>query len=126
MASSRTRDPLTKAGTPPIFRHVGQASDRLKASREYRFHPAGPAPIYLHSHIGGSPYIDMTSRSGLTIEIFQDPSCAVKDLHLRRAFYQSFAKAVTRYRMTVLAWCTGWSVLLIFAQLSSLQSSGMP
>lgn len=104
-------------GFEPVVRYTtASASDRQQTT-ESQFFPSLRHPLLLHSHSASSPFGSVGHSSGLDIEIWQNESCPVEQLHISPNWRLSFAKIVIRYRMTIISWMTAWTAIVIRQQL---------
>ena len=99
-------------GFRPVIKHTSVSVGNIK---EERYFPVDAADILLHSHSGSAPFISSRGQ-GLVITIYQSPECGVRRLEVRREFWRSLAKAVTRFRMAVIAWSLGWAAVIAAVQ----------
>jgi glycosylphosphatidylinositol deacylase len=106
----------------PIIQHTSISADNV---REDRYFPSDASDILLHSHSGSAPFISSRTQ-GLYITVYQSPECGVRRLTIRREIWRSLAKAITRFRMAVVAWSLGWAAVIAAVQFerSALGESG--
>ena len=96
----------------PLIKHSSLSNSNVYESR---FFPADAPAILFHSHTGSAPFSSL-HRRGLLVDIYQSAECGVRRVTIRREYWRSLAKAVSRYRMGVIAWTMGWSTAIAAVQ----------
>ncbi|KAK4687334.1 GPI inositol-deacylase, partial [Tremellales sp. Uapishka_1] len=123
----RVEIPSCRGGRRPWILHSSIPTSPLASTtHESRFYRANATAkdIYLHSHVGGAPFMAGQATSlGMTIDIFQSPGCEIRGLHSSIDIGASLSKVVIRYRMAAIAWMLGWTAIIIRCQLSFYERS---
>lgn len=112
-------------GRPPVIHFRGHSLDDV--NEESRFYLGTNSSVTLHSHISGAPFQGRQQHSyGLSVDIYQQPSCVVDHLRLNIDILASVAKISLRLRVAAVVWAIGWSATILYRQLSTFSATGEP
>lgn len=114
---------LIVLGHRPTIRYRAAPAPGLDNAHEARFFPNAPATVYLHAHSSSAPFIS-SGPKGLSVDIYQHPSCQVTDVNLSVAYGASLAKMVTRFRMAAVAWIVAWVAVAWTSSIGVWQTTG--
>lgn len=80
----------------------------------------------LHSHISGAPFHGTQQMTrGVRVHIYQQRGCTVKHARLSLDIMATIAKAMQRFRIAAVTWCSGWVAVLLVRQLAEYHASGV-
>lgn len=81
--------------------------------------------IPLHSHISGSSFQSGDQhQSQIELHIYQQPECQVESVTLSLDVSATLAKAMLRWRVSVVVWIAAWLAVILSLQLEEFARTG--